>query len=135
MTEPGPAQVAETAEVTPVATADGLKLLGEYQGSGFTEPRFIVRRADGQVIQLSRLLYLVTAAIAAGEADGGWSADRGARHAGAEFGRDLTADNIRYLVDGKLIPLGVIVTGSHGPQPDGAAHAHPAPRADLLLRL
>ena len=41
---------------------------GEYQGSGFTEPRFLVRRADGQVIQLSRLLYVVTEAIAAGGA-------------------------------------------------------------------
>src|SRR6201992_3272787 len=119
MTEPGPAQVAETAEVTPVATADGLKLLGEYQGSGFTEPRFLVRRADGQVIQLSRLLYTVTAAIAAGDAGGGWGGAPRAGRARADFGRaELTADNIRYLVDGKLAPLGVVQADSADQTPD-----------------
>ena len=138
MTEPGAGQVAETDESVKAAVvrpADGLKLLGEYQGSGFTEPRFIVRRADGQVIQLSRLLYLVTSAITAGAADGGWTADQVARLAGTEFGRDLTADNIRYLVAGKLIPLRVVVTSPAGQLPDAVAVAAPAPRSDLLLGL
>jgi hypothetical protein len=102
--------------------ADGLRLLGEYQGSGFTEPRFLVRRADGQVIQLSRLLYLVAEAIAeGGTGDGtshhGWDAGQVAARAGASFGREITADNVRYLVTGKLAPLGVVVTGEPPPQP------------------
>ena len=50
-----PARLAETV-AGPLRPAPGLSLLGEYQGSGFTEPRYLVRRADGQVIQLSRLL-------------------------------------------------------------------------------
>jgi putative peptide zinc metalloprotease protein len=37
---------------------EGVELIGEYQGSGFQEPRYILRRADGQVIQLPRLLYV-----------------------------------------------------------------------------
>ncbi len=140
--------------------ADGLCLLGEYQGSGFTEPRFLVRRADGQVIQLSRLLYLVTEAIAEGGAgDGtshdGWDAGQVAVRAGASFGREITADNVRYLVTGKLAPLGVVVTGEtqtqtqadqpgsldhpgHGTQPDRAqpdGAPDPLPRSDLLLGL
>jgi putative peptide zinc metalloprotease protein len=139
---------------------EGLSLLGEYQGSGFAEPRFLVRRGDGQVIQLTRLLYLVTAAVA-GEADGsagdgGRDASQVAKRASAEFGRDLTADNIRYLVTSKLAPLGVVTGG--GPHPpqlpvgdphehdhgDGHQHPHPPapdgapppmPRSDLLLGL
>jgi putative peptide zinc metalloprotease protein len=39
--------------------AEGTELIGEYQGSGFQEPRYILRRADGQVIQLPRLSYLL----------------------------------------------------------------------------
>jgi hypothetical protein len=41
----------------------GIELIGEYQGSVFQQPRYLVRRADGQVLQLSRLLYLLTAAM------------------------------------------------------------------------
>ncbi|MHA6796868.1 hypothetical protein ACVGVM_25650 [Pseudonocardia bannensis] len=33
--------------------AAGIELIGRYQGSGFTEPRYLVRRGDGQVVQLS----------------------------------------------------------------------------------
>jgi putative peptide zinc metalloprotease protein len=43
--------------------ADGIELLGEYQGSGYRQPPWLVRRADGQVIQMSRLLYRVTCRI------------------------------------------------------------------------
>ncbi len=43
--------------------ADGLELLGEYQGSGYRQPPSLVRRPDGQVIQMSPLLYLVTSRI------------------------------------------------------------------------
>ncbi len=149
-----PARSAEAA-ACPLRPADGLSLLGEYKGSGFTEPRFLVRRADGQVIQLSRLLYLVTEAIAEGGAsdsaiDGGWDAGQVAARAGAVFGREITADNVRYLVTGKLAPMGVVVTGEPQsqpqtqPQPQAAKPAPPArpdgapdppPRSNLLLGL
>jgi putative peptide zinc metalloprotease protein len=138
VSEPAPPAGAPADLIRPadlVRPADGLSLLGEYQGSGFTEPRFLVRRGDGQVIQLSRLLYLVTAAIAEGSAAGGWDAAQVAARAGAEFGRELTADNIRYLVAGKLLPLGVVVPGRAGQPPDETPAAVPAPRSDLLLGL
>lgn len=131
MTEQAHSGEVEAGLVRP---ADGLSLLGEYQGSGFTEPRFLVRRGDGQVIQLSRLLYLVTAAIAEGGADGGWDAGQVAGWAGAKFGRELTVDNVRYLVTGKLAPLGVIVTGGPDQHPGGVPGA-PPPRVNLLLGL
>ena len=136
-------QPARSAEAPPAMAAtsllrpaEGLRLLGEYQGSGFTDPRFLVRRDDGQVIQLSRLLYLTTAAIVEGGAtDGGWDAGRVAARVAEGFGREITADNVRYLVAGKLGPLGVVRTGDPGgepPGPDGAPPAAP-PRSNLLL--
>ncbi|MGH3172113.1 MAG: hypothetical protein ACRDN0_40435, partial [Trebonia sp.] len=122
----------------PLRAADGLALLGEYQGSGFSEPRYLVRRADGQVIQLSRLLYLVVRAVAD---DAGRSAAEVASQVSGDFGRDVTADNIDYLVAGKLAPLGVMAPGTApGPGPDGGETARPprtgpAPKMSLLLSL
>ena len=43
--------------------ADGVELLGEYQDSGYSQPPSLVRRPDGQVIQMSALLYRVTCRI------------------------------------------------------------------------
>ena len=40
----------------PPRLADGTELLGELKDSGFAQPQSLIRRADGQVIQLSRLL-------------------------------------------------------------------------------
>jgi putative peptide zinc metalloprotease protein len=108
----------------------GLRLLGEYQGSGFTEPVYLVRRGDGQVIQLSRLLYLVAIAIT----DGGDEAERVASRVAAELGRDVTADNIRYLVAGKLAPLGVVLDLSQEARPV-PGRAAVVPRKSTLLGL
>jgi putative peptide zinc metalloprotease protein len=36
--------------------ADGIELIGEYEGSGFKQAPYIARRADGQVVQLAPLL-------------------------------------------------------------------------------
>lgn len=102
----------------------GLRLHGEYQGSGFTEPRYIARRGDGQVIQLSRLLYLVSTAI-----DGVRDLEMVSFRVSAEYGRELSPENIAYLIEHKLEPLGV--TAPPG-QPDGEVAA---PKSDLLLAL
>ena len=91
--------------------ADGVELIGEYEGSGFKEPPALVRRGDGQVIQLAPLLYEV-----ARRADGHHSYDDIARDVSAAIQRGLDADSVRFLVDEKLYPLGV-VRGSDGTQP------------------
>ena len=83
--------------------ADGVELLGEYEGSGYKEPHYLARRADGQLIQLSYLLYLVASA-ADGERDFEAIADR-VTHASQ---RGLTGDDVRYLVEEKLRSLGVL---------------------------
>jgi hypothetical protein len=54
---------SESAVVGAPRLADGIELIGQYQESGFQEPKYILRRADGQVIQLPRLLYLLAATL------------------------------------------------------------------------
>nr|WP_245939381.1 hypothetical protein [Actinacidiphila glaucinigra] len=102
----------------------GLQLLGEYKGSGTTEPRYIVRRGDGQVVQLSRLLYLVARAI-----DGRRDTEAISHRVSGRFGREVSAENVHYLIENKLQPLGVTVPfGQEDDQVTG-------PTADLLLVL
>ena len=91
--------------------ADGVELIGEYEDSGFEEPPSIARRGDGQVIQLTNLLYLV-----AKHADGRTDYAGIAEAVSSELGRRLTADNARFLIEEKLHPLG-IVTGPSGEEP------------------
>jgi len=104
--------------------SQGLQTLGEYKGSGFTERRYIVRRGDGQVIQLSRLLYLVVASI-----DGVRDAEAISHRVSGRYGSEVTTDNILHLVEHKLTPLGITLP----------LEGHPdevvAPRSDLLLAL
>jgi putative peptide zinc metalloprotease protein len=62
-----------------------------------------VRRADGQFIQLARLPYLVAA-----EADGESDFEQIAPRVSKDFGRTVSADIVRYLVEERLRPLGVL---------------------------
>ncbi|MFE0386694.1 hypothetical protein ACFW1F_21840 [Streptomyces bungoensis] len=126
--QPGPATTVHapaTLHFTPVPQpSPGLQTLGEYKGSGFTEPRYLVRRGDGQVIQLSRLLYLVVASI-----DGVRDAETISHRVSARYGAEVTADDILHLVEHKLTPLGIVV-------PPGADPGEvTAPSSDLLLAL
>ena len=114
------AAVAEMADV-PVP-AEGLQLLGLMTGSGYREAPALVRRADGQMLQLTGLLYRVLEAV-----DGERDYQRIAERVSAESGRSITAANARTLVESKLRPLGVVCS------PDGS---QPQPRkANPLLAL
>ena len=99
----------------PPRLADGTELLGELKDSGFAQPQSLVRRADGQVIQLSRLLYMVSCLL-----DGTRGADAIAAELSAGLGRTLTGDQVRYLVTAKLAPLG-LVAGQGAPAPPTAS--------------
>jgi putative peptide zinc metalloprotease protein len=83
--------------------AEGVELIGEYQGSGFQEPRYIVRRGDGQVIQLPRLLYLLAASV-----DGRRDQVQVAGVLSAEFGKVVQAEQVAYLIDNRLRPAGIM---------------------------
>ena len=114
-----PAAAPGTGQVPRLA--DGVELLGEYKGSGYAQPPSLVRRADGQVIQMSALLYQVACRI-----DGSRDPAAIAGLVSEDLGRSLTADQVRYLITAKLLPLGVVAAG-------GAPAA--APKANPLLAL
>lgn len=92
--------------------ADGVELLGETKGSGYREPPSLVRRADGQAIALTRLLYLVLEA-----ADGRRTTEQVAAHTSARFGRLVSEENVRTLVTSQLLPLGLLQLAD-GSQPE-----------------
>lgn len=91
--------------------ADGVELLGEMAGSGYRVPPSLARRADGQVIQLTPLLYAIVQA-----ADGSRTQAEVAAAVSTSTGRDVSEDNVGHLVDQKLRPLGLMV-GADGSQP------------------
>jgi putative peptide zinc metalloprotease protein len=102
--------------------SEGIELLGEREGYGFKEPVYLARRADRQYLRLSRLLYLVAA-----EADGQKNYEQIAPRVSNEFGRTVSADNVRFLVEEQLRPLGVLAA------PDGTTPT--LPRAKPVLAL
>ena len=94
------------------ARADGVELIGQMAGSGYREPPSLARRADGQTLQLTPLLYLVLEAV-----DGSRTYHDAAAAVSASYGRTVSADNVRQLVDGQLRPLG-LVARADGSQPE-----------------
>jgi putative peptide zinc metalloprotease protein len=102
--------------------AEGVELLGEYQGSGYAQPPSLVRRPDGQVIQMSRLLYQVTCRI-----DGSRGPAAIAALVSKDLGRSLAADQVRHLITTKLLPLGIVAA-------EGAPAAPPKANPLFALR-
>jgi putative peptide zinc metalloprotease protein len=92
--------------------AEGLELIGEMRGSGYRVPPSLVRRGDGQTIQLTRLLYLTLEAI-----DGNRDLDQVAAVVSDTFGRTVSTANVEALVTDKLRPLGLLVRAD-GSQPE-----------------
>ncbi|UKA53597.1 hypothetical protein LFT45_18040 [Arthrobacter sp. FW305-BF8] len=100
-----------TSGDVPVRAA-GIQLIGEAKGSGYREAPSLVRRADGQTIQLTRLLFHVLEAI-----DGVRDVDEIAEVASPRSGRLITGDNVRTLIEGQLLPLGLLQLAD-GSQPE-----------------
>ncbi|MCP9491950.1 MAG: hypothetical protein MSC31_19055 [Solirubrobacteraceae bacterium MAG38_C4-C5] len=98
--------------------AEGIDLIGEYEGSGFKEAPHIARRADGQVLQLSLVLFEIAQA-----ADGQRDEHAIAERVGERIGRRVSADNVRFLVERKLRPLGVLANAD-GSEPRVARARH-----------
>ena len=111
---PGPAVVP--------ALADGVELISQSQGSGYRIPPALVRRADGQVIQLTQLLHLVLSAI-----DGQRTTGEIAAKVSTAYGKTVSEDNIETLMQTQLLPLGLL-RRADGSQPE-------TKKADPLLGL
>ena len=83
---------------------DGLQLIGEMEGSGYRVPPSLVRRGDGQTLQVTPLLYAVLEAV-----DGTRGYDGVAEAVRERTGKPVSADNVQQLVDSQLRPLGLLL--------------------------
>ena len=94
------------------APTTGIELLGALTGSGYRTPPSLVRRPDGQTVQLTPLLYLVLEAI-----DGERTYTDVAETVSTAYGRRIAPDDVRHLTEAQLRPLG-LVRGPDGSEPE-----------------
>jgi putative peptide zinc metalloprotease protein len=97
-------------------------MLGRLDGSGYRSSPSLVRRADGQTIQLTPLLYQVLEAI-----DGRRGYAQIASEVSDRVSRVATPEDVRFLIEKKLRPLGLLR------RPDGSQPA--VKKANPLLAL
>ena len=83
--------------------ADDLQLIGAMVGSGYRTPPSLVRRGDGQTLQLTPLLYLVLDAV-----DGQRSCAEIAAIVSRAMRRSVSEEMVATLVDDHLRPLGLL---------------------------
>jgi putative peptide zinc metalloprotease protein len=102
---------ARVRVVQPPALAEGVELLGEYEGSAFKEPPRMARRADGQLVQLPPILYALAELL-----DGRRSYEQIAEDLTPIVQRALAPDDVKLLVEQKLAPLGIVAVDG-GKQP------------------
>ncbi|MGH2969045.1 MAG: hypothetical protein ACRDK0_08265, partial [Solirubrobacteraceae bacterium] len=93
----------------PLRLAEGVELVGEYKDSGFKTAPWIVRRDDGQVVQLPRMLYLI-----AEGADGSRSHEQIGAVVSEATERGVDAQAVAVLAE-NLRSLGVLTA------PDGSS--------------
>src|SRR3954469_24071026 len=113
------AATATDASVGALARADGLELLGAVSGSGYRDGAALVRRADGQMVQLGPLMYALLEAI-----DGRRDEAALAGAMSERLGKRVDAEHVVRLGD-KLARQGLLV-GSEAEAP---------PRQNPLLAL
>ena len=98
----------------------GVESLGQVQGSGLREPTYLVRRSDGQVVQVSELIHLVLMQLEAGRTSG-----EAAIAVSEAFGRRLNVAGLDHLVRAKLVPLGLVQDLTNQAAPSAAPVATP----------
>jgi putative peptide zinc metalloprotease protein len=118
--DPGSDGSAQIRVPEPPAPAPGVDLLGEFEGSAFKEPPRMARRPDGQIVQLPPMLYLIAERL-----DGKSAYEQLAADLTPVLERQLEPDDVRFLVEEKLAPLGIVAV-------DGE---QPSAKADPLLAL
>ncbi|MEY9951495.1 hypothetical protein [Leifsonia sp. EB34] len=109
-TPAAPATADRSTEV--LARAQGVQLIGAMRGSGYREPPSLARRGDGQVLQLTPLLFAILDEVD-GTRDIGAIADR----VSERIGRAIRPEDVAQLVDSSLRPLGLL-TRADGGEPE-----------------
>src|SRR3954468_7746273 len=85
------------------ARVDGLQLIGAMRGSGYRTPPALVRRGDGQTLQLTPVLYAVLEAV-----DGRRSYAEIARIVSEAVHREFSEDMVKAVVNQHLRRTGVL---------------------------
>src|SRR3954452_9029892 len=119
VTEERPVAVAARGAPQALRPAAGLELLGEVHGSGYRDGAALVRRADGQMVQLGPLMYALLEAIDGTRDNAALAAAMSER-----LGRRVEEEHVGRIGE-KLCEQGLLV---------GSEHNAP-PRANPLLAL
>src|SRR5437763_1544880 len=117
------APARDTLSGRPPTRNPGVELLGEYQGSGYREPPSLVRRSDGQILQLPPLLYEVLKAI-----DGERRSSEIAAVVSDAVERGFASEDIDFLIEEKLRPQRLVT------EADGSSTSPPKPDPFLAFR-
>jgi putative peptide zinc metalloprotease protein len=88
--------------VPPPRLLEGTELMGQVSGSGLREAPYLVRRRDGEVVQLSQLLYVIASSMDGREL--GAVADT----VGAQLDLRIAPEQVAYVAEQKLAPLGLV---------------------------
>src|ERR1700759_5747872 len=114
-----PAPQVEAGSDQALGLGQGVELLGEVHGSGYKEGAALVRRGDGQMVQLGPLMYGLLESVA-----GRRDAAQVAQVMSERVGRRLTEEHVNRLAQ-KLSAQGLLA---------GTEHMAP-PRRNPLLAL
>ncbi len=101
-----------------------MELLGQCEGGASEEARYLYRLADGHAVEVPRLMHLVASRL-----DGN-NVGEIARQVTDEVGRRLSPDNVTFLVEQKLRPLGLVAEATD----DARAASPPTPLLGLRFR-
>jgi putative peptide zinc metalloprotease protein len=93
---------ASTIDLIVPRLLDGTELLGQAVGSGLRQAPYLVRRCDGQVVQLSRLLYEFARRM-----DGREGAVV-AQEVSDAVGLRVSVEQVAYVAEQTLAPLGLV---------------------------
>ncbi|MCW2973011.1 MAG: hypothetical protein JWN72_1284 [Thermoleophilia bacterium] len=108
-----PAVGLRDGTVAPLARAEGLELLGDVDGSGYEQGAALVRRADGQVVQLGPLMFALLEEI-----DGQRDNAQLAAALCAKLGRDCEEQHVASIGE-RLVEQGLLA-GSEANAPERA---------------
>jgi putative peptide zinc metalloprotease protein len=98
-------------------------LVGQFEESGLKDSPYVVKKADGQLVQLPHLLFLIAEHL-----DGSRTLEDIARDVSGKFDKQVGPGDVKLLVEEKLQPLGLLDGGE-------ARAAPQTEREDPLLAL
>src|SRR4051794_31246448 len=101
----------ERSTSPPPARAEGIELLGPVHGSGYKDGAALVRRPDGQMVQLGPLMYALLES-----ADGRSDAPALAEAMTDRLGRRVAAEHVEKLSE-KLCAQGLLAGSEHRAPP------------------